>query len=264
MSFTASDVREGDILLLMYNDWSAQLIALLDNGIYSHSAYFNGQYVVGCIREGLVHNDMATTLADKETTYIDVYRFYGNAGDPACVMGSPGWPAAPVTRICNDYMQKGVSYAFDDLYFYWVLIILHNLPKTAADRKKMWFLINALVFLADKAAPSLHKGMICSEFVTRVFLENPEYDRYALRFSDVYQIPGPPDQEFEPVYKAALEALKAIDPTLEQKIASAQSGSLSALAPELVTPNNLRLSPSLKFMGRILGTGAPPDGSVGH
>lgn len=260
MSFTASDVREGDVILLMYNDWSAQLIALLDNGIYSHATYFNGEYVVGCTNLGLVHDSVANTLADKELVHADVYRFYGNGGDPACEMGSPGWPATPVTKVCDDYMQKGVSYAFDDLYFYWILIILHNLPKTADDRKKMWFLINALVFVADKAAPKLHKGMICTEFVTRIFLENPDYDRYALRFADTYPIPGPPDKEFEPAYLAALAALKAIDPALEKKIENAQSGSLSALAPELVSPNNLRFSPSLKFMGRIAGDGAPPSG----
>lgn len=263
MSFAASDVQEGDVLLLMYSDWSAKLIALLDNGIYSHATYFNGEYVVGCTNKGLVHDSLASTLADAELVYADVYRFFGNGGDAACEMGSAGWPAAPVTKVCNDYMQKGVNYAFDDLYFYWILIILHNLPKTAEGRKNMWFLINALVFVADKAAPSLHKGMICTEFVTRIFLENPEYQKYALRFADTYQIPGPPDQEFEPAYQAALAALKAVDPTLEKKIEDAQSGSLSALAPELVSPNNLRFSPSLKFMGRVAGSGTPPPGSPG-
>ena len=263
MSFTADDVKEGDILLMMYKEWSAELIALLDNGIYSHSAYFNGEYVVGCIRVGLVHNDMKTTLADKDTAYIDVYRFYGEGGNPSCEMGSPGWSPAPVTAVCNAYMKKGVSYAYDDLYFYWILIILHNLPKTAEGRKQMWFLINALVFIADKADPDLHKGMICSEFITRLFLENDDYQKYALKFADTYQIPGPPDKEFEAAYEAALAALKVIDPELEKKIEDAKSGSISALAPELVTPNNLRHSPSLKFMGRILGSGSPEDGLPG-
>ncbi|MBE1285295.1 MAG: hypothetical protein GJ676_18425 [Rhodobacteraceae bacterium] len=260
MSFTAEDVKEGDIIMMMYDEFSAKLIAALDDGIYSHSTYFTGEYVVGCVRKGLVHQTMSELLAEKGITYADVYRFYGNGGDPKAEMGSSGWPAAPVTAVCEAYMKKGVSYAYDDLYFYWILIILHNIPKTDEGRKKMWFVINAIFFLMDKADPKLHKGMICSEFITRIFLENPEFPKYAIKFADTYQIPGPPDQEFEEAYKAAMEALKVIDPELEKKLEDARQGSVSALAPELVTPNNLRHSPSLKFQGRIIGTGSPENG----
>lgn len=258
MAFTAADVKEGDVLLIMYKGFSAKLIALLDNGIYSHSAYFTGTDVVGCVRKGLVSESMAKTMGEDDIEYMDAYRFFGDGGNPDDEMGSPDWPASPVTAVCDKYLKAGVSYAFDDLYFYWILIILHNLPKTAEGRKKMWFVINAVMWLADTADPKLHKGMICSEFITRVFLENDQFPKYALKFADTYQIPGPPDKEFEEAYKLALEALGKIDPSLLKKIEDAQQGSISALAPELVTPNNLRHSPSLTFMGRIKGEGSPP------
>lgn len=257
MGFTAADVREGDVLLMMYDEFSAKLIALLDDGIYSHSAYFTGSEVVGVVRKGLVHQDLAGFMADPELDYLDVYRFYGDAGDPGSVMGSPGWPAAPVTRVCTDYMKSGVSYAVDELYFYWILIVMHNAPKSEEGRKVVWYVINALTFLMDRLDPKLHKGMICSEFLTRLFLENDAFPKYALKFSDTFTVSGPPDKSFEDAVAAVMEALKKIDPDLEAKIEDARRAGVSGLAPELVTPNDLRHSPSLKFMGRIKGAGSP-------
>ena len=259
MSFTANDVQEGDVLLMMYDEFSAKLIALLDNGIYSHSAYYTGSEVVGVIRVGLVHQDLPGFVADEKLEYLDVYRFYGDRDDPATEMGSPDWPAAPVTKVCTDYMKSGVSYALDDLYFYWVLILMHEAPKTPEGRKIVWYVINAMTFLIDRLDPELHKGMICSEFLTRLFLENSDFPKYALAFSDTFGVAGPPDAEFEEAFAAMLKALKKVDPDLEAKIEEARRAGVSALAPELVTPNNLRHSPSLKFMGRIKGKGSPED-----
>lgn len=260
MSFTAADVQEGDVLLMMYDEFSAKLIALLDNGIYSHSAYYNGSEVVGVIRKGLVHQDLPGFMADPVLGYLDVYRFYGDKNDPATEMGSPDWPAGPVTAVCNSYIKKGVSYAVDELYFYWILILMHNAPKTPEGRKEAWFVINAMAFLIDRLDPDLHKGMICSEFLTRLFLENDAFPKYALKFSDTFTVSGPPDKEFEDAIATVLAALKKVDPELEKKIEKAREAGVSGLAPELVTPNNLRHSPSLKFMGRIKGTGVPDNG----
>lgn len=257
MSFTENDVRVGDVMLMMYDEFSARLIALLDNGIYSHSAYYTGDEVVGIIRKGLVHQDLKGFLADPSLEYLDVYRFYGDKDDPATEMGSPGWPAAPVTQVCEKYMHSGVSYAVDELYFYWILIVMHEAPKTAEGRKMVWYVINALVFLLDRLDPNLHKGMICSEFITRLFLENDDFPKYALKFSDAYSVSGPPDKDFEDALAVVMKALKKVDPDLEKKIEEARNAGISGLTPELVTPNNLRHSPSLKFMGRIKGSGSP-------
>ncbi|MEW9920649.1 hypothetical protein AB2B41_13615 [Marimonas sp. MJW-29] len=257
MSFTENDVREGDVMLMMYDEFSAKLIALLDNGIYSHSAYYTGSEVAGVIRKGLVHQDLKGFLADPLLEYLDVYRFYGDKDDPSTEMGSPDWPAAPVTQVCKNYIDKGVSYAVDELYFFWVLILMHDAPKTGEGRKMVWYVINAIVFLLDQLDPKLHKGMICSEFLTRLFMENDAFPKYALKFSDTYTVSGPPDEDFKDAYEAVLQALKKVDPELEKKIEEARKAGVSGLTPELVTPNNLRHSPSLKFMGRIKGSGSP-------
>lgn len=259
MSFTENDVREGDVLMMMYDEFSAKLIALFDNGIYSHSAYYTGSEVVGVIRVGLVHQDLPGFIADKELEYLDVYRFYGDKDDAATEMGSPGWPAAPVTQVCTKYMKSGVSYAVDELYFYWVLIAMHDAPKTVEARKVVWYVINALAFLVDRLDPSLHKGMICSEFITRLFLENDAFPKYALSFANTFTVSGPPDKDFEDAIAVIMAALKKVDPDLEQKIEKAREAGISGLAPELVTPNNLRHSPNLKFMGRIKGSGTPDN-----
>lgn len=260
MSFSANDVREGDVLLMMYDEFSAKLIALLDNGIYSHSAYYTGSEVVGVIRKGLVHQALPGFMEDDKLEYLDVYRFFGEKDDPATEMGSPGWPAAPVTKVCADYIKTGVSYAVDELYFFWILIVIHDAPKTEEGRKLIWFVINALTFLLDRLDPQLHKGMICSEFVTRLFMENADFPKYTLKFVDTFTVSGPPGKEFEEAMAAVMEALKKLDPELEKKVEEARRAGVSGLTPELVTPNNLRHSPSLKFMGRIKGKGTPDNG----
>ena len=121
MSISKSDVREGDVLLLMESGIGPALIALLDDGIYSHSAYFNGTDVVGCVLVGLVSQSLDDVLADTDWMYIDIYRFVDGKGGE---MGSPDLPAAPVSAVCNAYVKEGVSYATNYLYFYWVLILL--------------------------------------------------------------------------------------------------------------------------------------------
>ena len=257
LAFTVDDTKEGDVLLILYKGFVSTLIALLDDCVYSHSAYYNGKDVLGVIRTGLAAQSLADTLADDDALIVDVFRFYGDNGNPAAEMGSPDWPVAPVTAVAEKYAKSGVSYAFNDLYYYWVLILLHNLPKSAEDRKKLWFVINAIAFTADQADPKLHTGMICSEFVSRLFLENDAFPRYALQFADCYQIPGPPDQEFAAAYKIASDALAVVNPGLLAKIEAARQGSVSAFTPELVTPNTLRQSPSLKFQGRLKGVGGP-------
>ena len=255
MSISKSDVREGDVLLLMESGIGPALIALLDDGIYSHSAYFNGTDVVGCVRVGLVSQSLDEVLADTDWMYIDIYRFVDGKGGE---MGSPDLPAAPVSAVCNAYVKEGVSYATNDLYFYWVLILLHNLPETAEGRKKVWFLINAVILLLEEADPKLHTGMICSEFVANVFLKAEPFAKYTLQIADSYQIPGPPDKEFEPVYEVIREALEKIAPDVLRKIDAVREGGISAVVPALVTPDNLRKSPSLTFVGRLKGDGAPP------
>ncbi len=260
MSIADTDVQEGDVLLMMYDEFSAKLIALLDDGIYSHSAYFTGSEVVGVIRKGLVHQDLPGFMADKKLEYLDVYRFYGDEDDPSTEMGSQDWPAAPVTKVCTDYMKSGVSYNIDELYFYWILIVMHEAPKTAEGRKVTWYVINALAFLIDRLDPGLHKGMICSEFLTRLFLENDAFPKYALKFSNTFTVSGPPDKEFEDAIAVVMEALKKVNPELEKKIEEARKAGVSGLAPELVTPNNLRHSPNLKFVGRVKGAGVPDNG----
>ena len=259
MTFTAKDVQEGDVMLMMYDEFSAKLIALLDNGIYSHSAYFTGSEVVGVIRVGLVHQDLPGFMADKSLEYLDVYRFFGDKGDPSTEMGKPGWPAAPVTQVCDTYMKSGVKYALDELYFFVILALMHDAPKTAEARKVLWYVINAIAFLVDRLDPKLHKGMICSEFITRLFLENDAFPKYALKIADTFKVTGPPDPEFKEAYEMVMKVLSQIDPALEAQIETARRDGLDALAPELVTPNNLRHSPSLKFMGRIKGSGSPDD-----
>lgn len=255
MSFSVTDVREGDVLLLMEYGIGPAIIALLDDGIYSHSAYFNGTDVLGVVRTGLKTQSLASIVAEPDWEFIDVYRFHGPDGT---VMGSPDWPAAPVTAVCDAYAKTGVSYATNDLYFYWVLILLHDIPKTAEGRKKIWFVINAIVLLIEESDPKLHTGMICSEFVANLFLNAEPFARYDIQIPDSYQIPGPPDKEFEPVYDMLYKALQRIAPDLVKKIDAVREGGISAVTPALVTPNNLRYSPSLTFMGRIKGTGTPP------
>lgn len=69
---TASDLREGDILLSSTDEMVSRLIKLFDRSKYSHAALYSTEGVYESLFEGVVCNPLAKSL--EGCTLVDVYR----------------------------------------------------------------------------------------------------------------------------------------------------------------------------------------------
>ena len=103
-SIGSGDLRPGDVLLSRSAGEISDLVCALDESGYSHSALWDGERVVSATPKGVRARELGRV--QERRSYIDAFRFrfYGH------VLGEPGWPAKPVIAAAHDWIGDDHEY----------------------------------------------------------------------------------------------------------------------------------------------------------
>jgi hypothetical protein len=252
-----SALQAGDVLLSYGDGTISDIIRLIDGGHYSHGAVFDGTKIVEAGLRGVVPTPLEAEI--KEQKYVDAYRFHSDQGDP---LGSPGWPADPVTQRAQDYLNQGTTYANNQLYLVGVLILLKR-TFTRVEKATLQAVLKEVFDLYKRIHDGGEtKSVVCSELVYRSFYEAKPEHRYALTIRDTFGPlqAGPRPLDF-PTPVASRAADYALDAeyqdmltefeTLARQIHPAPLTANSVIAAEMVSPHDLERSPNLQLIGRL-------------
>ena len=260
-----SEVKAGDVLLSYGDGLISDLIRLVDGGLYSHVAFFNGKSIVEAGLRGVV-----STLLENEVNaqrYVDVYRFKSDNGMD---FSSRDWPVEPVAQRANYYLDKGTKYANNQLYLVGVLIIIRKLPHDRVEKAALRFIISMVFKLFKRILEGKEvKSVICSELVYRSFYEAIPEKKYGLSIkgtlapimvqldslvenesSEAY----PPDEELNSMIEQAEQMYWEFNYELapfKGDIHSLLKAGNPLVSAEMVSPHDLQISPNLELIGRI-------------
>jgi hypothetical protein len=164
---SASELREGDVLLYRGTAWISRLIQLLDGTAVSHASLFlgknqAGEEVVGeaLMGEGLVEKPLDQSVFGAE--WVCVRR----RPPEALVMG-------PVLQRARWYLDQGERYAYEQILLLAIICLTRKVPL----KPSFGVFLRAVV---DRAAAFLQRltaggqdrePMICSEFAYRCYDE---------------------------------------------------------------------------------------------
>ncbi len=260
-----SEVKAGDVLLSYGDGWISDAIRLVDGGSYSHGAFFTGESIVEAGLRGVV-----STPLEKEVNaqnYVDVYRFIS---DNQMNFSPPDWPVEPVVQRANYYLEKGTTYADNQLYLVGMLVLIRKLPHNRIEKAVLRAII-AMVFKLFKRIleGKETKSVVCSELVYRSFYEAIPEKKYGLTIKGTLapiavQLDSlvenetleasPPDKELDELLEQAEQMYWKINPELapsKHEIHSLLKAGNPLVSAEMVSPHDLELSPNLELIGRI-------------
>lgn len=270
-----NDLQPGDVLLCGGGGSISYWICLLDGGPYSHAAFYQGEHIVHATLSGI---KAAPLTSLSEENFVDVYRFDKDGHH----FGDEGYPVEPVVAVGDRFAAEAPKYATDHLLLLAVLVATRKI-------KSKYKVILRIVFdnLFSLIAKMLDKGekpMVCSELVFRCFDEAAPEEKYTLKIKGSgYQCTHEANGEL--TKDALLEVVEA-ETGLTEKSLSAEELQIEAEFEEAknkfmqifleahgeevptdedvlmanfekivatwVTPSDLKNSPSLVKVGRLL------------
>lgn len=246
------EVRAGDVLLSYGSGYISDLIRLIDGGIYSHAALYDGNIIVEAGLREVVETPLETEL--KAQKYVDIYRFKSDSGNYFSI---PDWPVSPVIDKAHNYLDKGTKYANNQLYLIGVLIILRKLPHKRIEKIVLRSVLDQVFKLLKGIVKGKEvKSVVCSEFVYRSFYEATKDRKYGLTITDTLtpittNIENHIDEDIvnkiNEIEKMYLDINKN-DMNLDVNLFGKGN---PLVASEMVSPNDLSLSPNLELIGRL-------------
>jgi hypothetical protein len=286
-SIEAAALLPGDVLLSRGVGEVADLICAIDGGSYWHAGIWTGAELVHATFEGIVREDLAPSLEERQ--HVDAFR-YAKDGH---ALGSARWPAEPVVACAQSFV--GGSYAYSDLLMLALLIghgrrpgipaldsAVRKIGAHLADRLDAWLKQK----LAARDAGSAPAPMTCTELVGSAFYAakaSPAH-AYALEVVLPGRDPVPPPPMLDGPDPAAAEhariveacravlrrALPALDADLRRRAEAEDAppnppalfgltrprgviAGSRALPLRTLAPRDLETSPTLSRVGRIVG-----------
>ena len=271
-----ADLRPGDVLLSRGEGTLSDMICQLDNGIYSHAAYWTGDNVIEAGLKGVVANTIEGELGQ---IYVDAYRLHKDGHE----LGQPGWPVAPINALAEEFV--GAKYAYADLLLLGLLLsqgpkIDNPLAKTLV-RLFGGLAAQKLQDLLDEWRKVGKQPLVCTQVVTKSYYEASE-QQYAIEvvLAELRRNEAANAAPLAAMAEASCDDTPAIAEEQQQLVAlqescrrllqphaiaaqSLQSPRMlaaAAAAPTvlagspllpIVTPRELQESPSLRLVGRI-------------
>jgi hypothetical protein len=284
-SITRDDLKPGDVLMSLDSWEVSQLIAAIEEGRYSHAAYWDGQSIIHGTREGVARAPLES-FASK--CHVDVLRMKPRDGH---ALGSPGLPVEPVSAAAEKLI--GLPYDYRNLIMVAYLVwnkshrtggewarLLRVLGKEAL-RELLGKLIEEMRKLTASMSPTpsgdVPDKMTCTEVVATAFWNaDPQRRRYGLRIviprsrEEYAAVPGPgeglsaEDAEWlNELRQQSERLLQAVDPEIREKLA-ARRGLLQTVGASfeadagsrelplgLISPKEMATSPSFDEIGRL-------------
>jgi hypothetical protein len=286
-SISKSDLQPGDVLLSTDTGWIDEVIRHWDEGIYSHSAMWDGTRVVEATLGG-VH---ATTLEDEQKqAYVDAYRWQ-SMPPHVHVLREKGYPSEPVTAQTDIIASEGPEYAYIKLMVAALVIGLSKVkdsPRLAVLKEVRYQLGRWIDDYIDRDGK---KGMTCTEVVCTSFWQADPQGKYAINIDidgsrDIATIEAVArtlrgvrprqvpeyDELKEECLAQFLRAASGVTAEQLEALAGMQFRAFGGqhacwpaggrdLPASLVTPRDLQQSPDLKCVGRLCKpvTGARPE-----
>jgi hypothetical protein len=163
-----SDMRPGDVILsrgaaagISEGAVLDELILALDQGDYTHSSLWDGQYVIEALTTGVAIKDpLEMTL--KNQVLIDVYRYKMDGRE----FGNTGYPVTPLLDAARAF--EGYAYGYSKLVLSAMLLVTCELPKDAATRVLLKLVELPVLEAVEKWQKGEH-AMVCSEVVAQAF-----------------------------------------------------------------------------------------------
>jgi hypothetical protein len=258
-----SDLKPGDVFLCKGSGLLSEMICLLDGGMYSHGAIFDGQKVVQATLHGVVASDIDSL---KEELFVDVFRFIKNNH----YLDDEGWPSQPVVDTADKIAAEGIQYATDHLILFGLLAVTRDIKMAPFEKKMLRIILDHAMDAVYKILDKGQQPMICSEVVYRCFDEAPTNEKYALRiqgtsfnilkarikmqyslssFKTGADISNHEDEDFEKARQNFINAwTKAKQNRNFASYAKAEPGLTVA---SCVSPHDLETSPNLTRIGRF-------------
>ena len=274
-----TDLRPGDVLLSLGNpdDWIDRLITEFDDGIYSHSAVWDGE----CVVEATLRGVLRTTLEDEETQgHLDAYRWHPSPPN-GHVLGDPEYPYQPVTEQADKIAKSGAKYSYNKLLLAALVIGASKVPANPIMRALVRKLLSKLAAWVLALEKEGRRGMTCTEVVSSSFWDASPDRRYAINilvdgsrdFEAIGDVAGPLGPRakrllsaFERDKRKCLELFLRAASSLQRDAfkawADAQTSALQfgpravqgggpSVPLACVTPRDLQRSPDLKCVGRL-------------
>lgn len=260
-----NEVKAGDVLLSYGEGWISDVIRLVDGGLYSHAAFFNGESITEAGLRGVVSTPLENEVMAQK--YVDVYRF---KSDNDMNFSSPDWPVEPVIDRAKYYLEKGTKYADNQLYLVGVLIVIRKLPHNRVEKAVLRAVIDMVFKLFKRILEGKEtKSVVCSELVYRSFYEAIPEKKYGLtikgtlaplsvRLGSLVENeslePYPVDEELNEMLEKAEQMYWKINPGLEaskNEINYLLKAGNPLVSAEMVSPHDLQISPNLELIGRI-------------
>ncbi|MEM6606691.1 MAG: hypothetical protein AAF671_13080 [Pseudomonadota bacterium] len=232
---TQADMCPGDVILSRsgpsdgMNELLDKLILAIDQGDYTHSSLWDGQYVIEALTNGVqIHDSLELTLHDQEL--VDVYRpkFF------AVASGDGALPPEPVLTAARSF--EGYAYGYTKLVLAGLVLLTSEIPEDPVIEVALRIFSSLALARLEKFLKDEH-SMICSEVVTQAFYDgvsDPEH-QYGLSIliGDHHHIQINPEAHAKTL-AAALETTNA-------EHARASGVATGLLASEDATPDS-RLS----------------------
>lgn len=226
-----SELRQGDVLFYNSNGFVSRAIRFFDHGIHNHVAFWTGDTVAEAVGDGFIERSLNDSIVPT-VNFVDVYRPY---------IGARTLNEKEVTelvRVCDDYLDDGDRYAYEALVLCAITCELRQIvPYRGFVDRIVNFAMKRLISYAkaiDILDSFLEQGkepMICSEAVYRIFNDA----RMPLKL-----LP----ESLHNIYTGRDSSLVVGAKLKERQL-------LSEVEPNFVTPHDLAMSPSLRFIGRL-------------
>jgi hypothetical protein len=232
--------------ILLYHGYStiSQLIQWFDGSEYSHSSVYNGSVVTEATQEGVIQSTIRDTMANTE--YVEVYRLRKNGE----FIGSDALPYRPVLGVVERYAAEGDRFAYEAILLLAILCTARRLPLPFL----RWALDQAASLL-NEIAEAGKEPMVCSELVYRCFSEAGLQYRPGIRGADVRSRIAALHEKAETVSASD----EAVDAFLKKYAAAGRHKSRKQKGktafepePDFVTPRDLKKSPDLVKIGRLV------------
>jgi len=257
------ELEPGDVFLYRGTGLVSRLIRLFDGSEYSHASIWDGRNVAEAIAAGVKSRELATSVGG---TRVDVFRFRSDSGHG---LGDPECPAQPVLDDIARFVSQGERYAYEQDLLLALLTTTRKLPfggwASGLGVLLRTVLDSAAEFLETIVAAG-KQPMICSELVYRCYDEAGAAYRLRIVGADILMrhslheaallqstplaTPEKGDRELQDLSAAGERFLHAYAAAKGTKVP------LTALEttaiPDFVTPRDLRSSPNLSSVGRLV------------
>lgn len=254
-SIEVKDLKNGDILLYSGNSMISGLIKFFDGSEYSHTGIYNNGKVLEATSKGVENRLLNESI--EGNNFIDVYRFdFSEISDSLIKKKFE----SNLLNIIEKYEIEGERYAYEQFLLLGFLTLSRtaNLPLVAPVLRG--FLDNSTEYLTSLIAAG-KSPMICSELVYRCYLEVDSTGIFKIKIkgtdikeNDIFTVNDllnklkskNPDDEVLKFINS--EYKKFLNKYLESK----ESGNGYFTIPDFVTPNDLKNSKSLIYIGRLI------------